>query len=172
MVHTDDLAWWHSRLGWVDLLLTEIIAPLGRGEPFDYRPTRWDERHRRGSIRVPAGLDLVVIEGVGAGRSTLAGSMGAIIWVQSDLNITERRATVNAWPPASSTPAAMKAGWLGVPFQETEKTGNGPISSSRARRCSTTRAPSSWSSICSQGHDPGVRSVRRGTVRVSRDRGS
>jgi hypothetical protein len=122
VVHTDDLAWWHSRLGWDDLLLTEVIAPLGRGDPVDYRPTPWVERRRAGSIRLPAGLDLVVIEGVGAGRSTLAGSMGAIIWVQADLDVSEHRNRRRV--EAGELDAAGYAAWMAEesPFQDTERT--------------------------------------------------
>ena len=32
VVHTDDLAWWHSRFGWADLLVDGILMPVHRGE--------------------------------------------------------------------------------------------------------------------------------------------
>src|SRR5436309_5832255 len=32
VVHTDDLAWWHSRFGWADLLIDGILLPVHRGE--------------------------------------------------------------------------------------------------------------------------------------------
>jgi hypothetical protein len=33
LVHTDDLAWWHSRFGWADLLIGGILAPARPGAP-------------------------------------------------------------------------------------------------------------------------------------------
>ena len=44
VVHTDDIAWWHSRFGWDDLLISGVLAPLRRGEAVDYRPPAWDGR--------------------------------------------------------------------------------------------------------------------------------
>src|SRR3954452_4434327 len=29
VVHTDDIAWWHSRFGWDDLLVNGILTPPG-----------------------------------------------------------------------------------------------------------------------------------------------
>lgn len=56
-----------------------------------YRPPGWIERERPGAIVVPAGLDLVVVEGVGAGRRELEGLLDAVVWVQSDFAEAERR---------------------------------------------------------------------------------
>ena len=91
VVHIDDLAWWHSPLAWDDLLIEGVIAPLRRGERVDYRPPAWDVRGRQGSVTVPAGPEFVVIEGVGAGRSTLAPFFDAIVWVQSDIAVMAKR---------------------------------------------------------------------------------
>jgi hypothetical protein len=68
VVHTDDIAWWHSRFGWTDLLIGGILAPARAGRPVSYRPPRWDERRRPGAIEVPAGCPLLIIEGAGAAR--------------------------------------------------------------------------------------------------------
>lgn len=91
VVHTDDIAWWHSRFGWDDVLVREIIEPLRRGEAIDHRPPAWAERGRAGAIRVSDRADLVIIEGVGAGRSTISPLVDAVIWVRSDLEVTELR---------------------------------------------------------------------------------
>lgn len=38
VVHTDDIAWWHSRFGWADLLIEGVLMPVHRGQPVDFRP--------------------------------------------------------------------------------------------------------------------------------------
>ena len=68
VVHTDDIAWEHSRFGWSDLLADGILAPVRQGRGVSFRPLRWAEHGREGSIDVPAGCPLLVIEGDGAGR--------------------------------------------------------------------------------------------------------
>ena len=32
VMHTDDIAWWHSRFGWADLLINGVLVPFHRGE--------------------------------------------------------------------------------------------------------------------------------------------
>lgn len=122
VVHTDDVAWWHSRFGWDDLLVTGIIDPLRRSEAVSYRPPAWDKRGRPGSIPVSSAAKLVVIEGVGAGRRSLRPLLDAVIWVQSDLDMTEQRneARVDA---GEIDPVGYQE-WMGeeTPFQASERT--------------------------------------------------
>jgi hypothetical protein len=91
VVHTDDVAWHQSFLDWVDLLATGVLEPVRRGQPVRYRPPAWDARGRPGAIEVAAGLDMVLVEGVGAGRRELAHLVDAVVWVQSDPAEAERR---------------------------------------------------------------------------------
>src|ERR1700747_2702727 len=55
VIHTDDIAWAHSRFGWADLLIDGILVPVHHGQAVSYRPPRWDEHGREGSIEVPVG---------------------------------------------------------------------------------------------------------------------
>ena len=91
VIHTDDIAWAHSRFGWVGLLIDGILGPVHRGEAVSYRPPRWAEHGREGSISVPAGCPLLIIEGDGAGRREVAHLIDALIWVQADEREAERR---------------------------------------------------------------------------------
>jgi hypothetical protein len=91
VVHTDDIAWNHSFFGWGDLLAEGVLGPVHRGRPVTYRPPAWDENGRPGTVEVPAGLDLVVVEGVGAGRRELAHLVDVVVWVQSDVVEAQRR---------------------------------------------------------------------------------
>lgn len=91
VVHTDDIAWWYSRFGWAELLISGVLVPARSGRPVSYRPPPWDERERPGAIEVPAGGPLLIIEGVGAARRECAHLIDAVVWVQSDERETERR---------------------------------------------------------------------------------
>ena len=91
VVHTDDIAWWHSRFGWADLLIDGILMPAHQGQPVSFRPPSWAEHGRGGTIDVPAACPLLIIEGVGVGRREAARLIDALIWVQSDRAEAERR---------------------------------------------------------------------------------
>jgi hypothetical protein len=53
VVHTDDIAWWHSRFGWADLLIEGILTPARAGRPVSYRPL-WPSGSRPTSVRPSA----------------------------------------------------------------------------------------------------------------------
>ncbi len=122
VVHTDDVAWRHSRFGWDDLLLSGVIERLRRGDAVDYRPPAWDAHGRPGSITVPAAASLVLIEGAGAGRASLASHVDAVVWVQCDLDVAERRNRARV--AAGELDAAGYEGWMAeeVPFHARERT--------------------------------------------------
>jgi energy-coupling factor transporter ATP-binding protein EcfA2 len=91
VVHTDDVAWWHGFFDWQTLLVDGVLAPLSRGEEVSFRPPAWVERMRAGAIDVPAGVAVVLVEGVGSSQQELAPWLDASVWVQSDLAEARRR---------------------------------------------------------------------------------
>ncbi len=91
VIHTDDIAWWHSRFGWTDLLINGLITPALAGEPVSFTPPAWSERGREGAISIPEGTEGVIVEGVGSARREHADSMTASVWVQADLRDGEAR---------------------------------------------------------------------------------
>ncbi len=91
VVSTDDVAWYHSFFDWAELLATGVLEPARRGEPVSYRPPAWQQRGRAGAIEVPAGRQLLLVEGVGAGRRELTALLDAVVWVQSDFDVAEQR---------------------------------------------------------------------------------
>jgi hypothetical protein len=106
IVHTDDIVWWHSRFGWANLMIDEILIPVHQGEPVSFQPPRWAEHGRGGSIDVPARCALLIIEGVDAGRREAAHLVDALIWVQSD----RKKPSAGAWPGSGSQGAANGPG--------------------------------------------------------------
>jgi len=112
VVHTDDLAWWHSRFGWADLLVDGILMPVHRGEPVAFQPPRWAEHGRRGSIDVPASCPLLIVEGVGAGRREAAHLVDALIWVQSDQREAARRSLARVGQPGGPRTVQDLREWM------------------------------------------------------------
>jgi uridine kinase len=90
IVHTDDLAWHEPLFGWGHLL-ARVLEPLHGGEPVRFQPPAWAHHGRQGAIEVPAGLDLVIVEGTGASQREVARLVDAAIWVQADFAEAERR---------------------------------------------------------------------------------
>lgn len=132
VVHTDDVAWNHSRFGWADLLIDGILVPAHRGQAVSYRPPRWADNDRKGSIDVPAGCPLLVIEGDGAGRREVARLIDGLIWVQSDEPEAERRRLARdrnpdaidlANAPSDGSPPDH-LGWMAeeIPFNAAQRT--------------------------------------------------
>jgi hypothetical protein len=116
VIHTDDIAWEHSRFGWADLLIDGILVPVRQGQAVSYRPPRWEEHGREGSLEVPDGCPLLIIEGDGAGRREVAHLIDTLIWVQTDEREIGRRSVARA----GNRPAADLANQAhdGAPFDE------------------------------------------------------
>ena len=132
VIHTDDIAWEYSRFGWADLLIDGILVPAHQGQAVSYRPPRWDEHGRDGSIEVPAGCPLLIIEGDGAGRREVAHLIDTVIWVQADEREAGRRAVARAANPLAADLANEAAdgspfdedGWMAeeIPFNAIQRT--------------------------------------------------
>lgn len=90
VLHTDDLAWNEPLFGWAHLLVT-LLKQVRTGEPVRFQPPAWPQHGRTGAIDVPPGLDLIVVEGVGANDRAAAGQYDAAVWVQSDGAAARRR---------------------------------------------------------------------------------
>jgi hypothetical protein len=132
VIHTDDIAWEHSRFGWADLLIDGILTPLHQGRAVSYRPPRWDEHGRAGSLEVPAGCPLLIIEGDGAGRREVAHLIDTLLWVQADEREAARRNAARAADPPAADLANQAAdgapfdddGWMAeeIPFNTDQRT--------------------------------------------------
>lgn len=91
VVHTDDVAWWHDFFTWDDLLIGGVLEPYLTGDAVAFRPPAWQERGREGAITVANNCSVILIEGVGASRNSLAPYLSAAVWVQSDWTLAEAR---------------------------------------------------------------------------------
>lgn len=91
VVHTDDVAWNHSILDWDGELREGVLLPFRKGRAVSYRPPGWGPHGREGAITVPATAELLLVEGVGASRKSLADWLDATIWVQADPAVARER---------------------------------------------------------------------------------
>jgi hypothetical protein len=90
LVHTDDVAWHLDPIDWADVLVDGIIGPWRRGETVSFRPPGWVSQDRGGAVHVPS-RPVLIVEGVGAGRASLASRADLVVWVQSDRHQAHRR---------------------------------------------------------------------------------
>jgi hypothetical protein len=90
LVHTDDVAWHLDPIDWADVLVVGIIGPWRRGEAVSFRPPGWISQGRGGAVDVPPG-PILIVEGVGAGRASLAARADLVVWLQSDRDQARRR---------------------------------------------------------------------------------
>ena len=118
VVHTDDIAWWHSRFGWADPLIEGVLEPARAGRAVAFRPPRWEDRGRLGAIEVPADCSLLIVEGVGAARRESAHLIDVAIWVQADEAETERRNLARVGTPNGSATVQDHLDWMAeeIPF--------------------------------------------------------
>lgn len=116
VVHTDDIAWWHSAFDWSALMVDGVLGPVRRGESVDFRPPAWEARGRPGAVTVPAGTSVLFVEGVGAGRRETAHLVDAVIWVQSDRVVRDQREAARI--AAGEIDAEVSESWLSeeIPF--------------------------------------------------------
>ncbi len=94
LVHTDDLSWQAHPLDWDDALVEGVLQPWRRGEPVAFRPQSWIAASRPGAVTVPADAQLLVVEGVGAGRAGLAALAEVVVWVQTDRAVARGRGLI------------------------------------------------------------------------------
>ena len=88
--HLDDLIWNEPLYDW-DQLYVDTLTQLRRAGSLDLVPDMWREHGREGSIRIPAGSPLVLVEGTGAGLAAVRSLIDAHVWVQTGDDVAERR---------------------------------------------------------------------------------
>ncbi|EST24458.1 hypothetical protein N566_24980 [Streptomycetaceae bacterium MP113-05] len=80
VVHLDEVASHAALFDWVDRLTDQVTGPLSRGETAQVEVYDWERRAYRGRAPVvPA--EVVLLEGVGAGRRALRPLLAGLLWV-------------------------------------------------------------------------------------------
>jgi hypothetical protein len=111
VVHSDDVAWGHSRFGWDDLMIDGVLGPLRAGKAVHYRPPGWDNDVREGCLDIAGGNETVIVEGVGVGRRSLAPLVDVLVWVQCDYGEARRRGLRRDMAELGRTPDEAARVW-------------------------------------------------------------
>ncbi|MGW0791906.1 uridine kinase family protein [Streptomyces sp. NPDC002911] len=83
VLHLDDLATHEELFAWTDRLRTQVLDPLSREEPARYAPYDWTVR-RFGRPRTLAPAPVMLIEGVGAGRTAVRPYLAGLLWIEGE----------------------------------------------------------------------------------------
>ncbi|MFC4854530.1 uridine kinase family protein [Actinophytocola glycyrrhizae] len=83
VVSTDDFATWDDPVSWWPRLVADVLDPLENGRPGRYRTTEWTGgRPHPGAHRHVAVPDVLVVEGVSAGRRSITGKLSCLVWCE------------------------------------------------------------------------------------------
>ncbi|MFF8837904.1 uridine kinase [Streptomyces sp. NPDC015130] len=81
VLHLDDLATHEELFEWTGRLREQVLEPLSRGETALYRPYDWTRRAFAGPRALPP-APVVLVEGVGAGRSAVRPFLAWLLWME------------------------------------------------------------------------------------------
>lgn len=92
VVHLDDLldGWDAPLTGLVTRLVTDVLTPLAAGRAASYRRYDWVAGAFAERVPVPP-VDLLVVEGVGAGSTAVADHAAAVVWVEAPHDLRRQR---------------------------------------------------------------------------------
>jgi len=85
ILHTDDLSSHTDLFGWVQTLMSDVLEPLRAGRPGVHSVYNWVARRADTRAEVPP-VEVLVLEGVGAGRQELTAYLAYTIWVETSLS--------------------------------------------------------------------------------------
>ena len=118
VIGTDDFATWDDPVAWWPRLRDGVLLPLGLGRSGGYRRTEWTDGvpHPGGWVTI-ATPDVLILEGVSAGRRSISPVLSALVWLE--LPAAERLERAVARDGESSRDALItwqdfEAGWYAV----------------------------------------------------------
>ena len=83
VVSTDDFATWDDPVSWWPRLVEGVLRPIQDGRPGRYRMTEWiDGRPHPGAYRRVEVPEVLVVEGVSAGRQSITALLSHLVWCE------------------------------------------------------------------------------------------
>lgn len=80
VLRLDDIASHDALFAWTDRLRTQVLAPLSRGATARYETYDWNARRFTAERELPP-ADVVLVEGVGAGRAEVRPELALLVWL-------------------------------------------------------------------------------------------
>ncbi|GAA2905213.1 hypothetical protein GCM10020220_113060 [Nonomuraea rubra] len=92
VIHSDDfpVPWEEGPGGWFHALESQVLAPLQRGLPGGFRRYDWVRGRYAGRVAVPV-APVLVVEGVGTARASVAHLLAYSVWVEAAEPVRLRR---------------------------------------------------------------------------------
>lgn len=83
LVATDHFATWDEPVAWWPRLVSGVLEPLAAGRAGEYRCIEWVNGMPAGGSRIVVEVpEVLVLEGVSAGRRSVRGRLSALVWVE------------------------------------------------------------------------------------------
>lgn len=83
VISTDDFATWDDPVSWWPRLVEGVLDPIEHGRPGRYRKTEWTDGHPHpGAYRRIEVPEVLVLEGVSAGRKSISGKLSSLVWCE------------------------------------------------------------------------------------------
>lgn len=83
VVSTDDFATWDDPVSWWPRLVNDLLVPIELGKTACYQRIEWaDGRPYPGGTRRVEVPDVLVIEGVSAGRRSISDTLSHLVWCE------------------------------------------------------------------------------------------
>lgn len=119
VVSTDDFATWDDPVSWWPRLRDDVLIPIEMGKTASYQRIEWSDGHPRpGSYRHVGRPEVLVVEGVSAGRRSIADRLSLLVWCEvPDETIRLERAVARDGEQARKhllTWQAFERGWFAV----------------------------------------------------------
>ncbi|MGY0487821.1 uridine kinase family protein [Streptomyces sp. WG-D5] len=130
VLRLDDIASHDALFAWTDRLRTQVLAPLSRGESARYETYDWNARRRTAGGALPA-ADVVLIEGVGAGRRELRPELALLLW----LDMPRETAWARGRARDGEAQREFWDGWIPAERQHFEENPSFPFAHQLVREC-------------------------------------
>ncbi|MFI6877729.1 uridine kinase [Streptomyces sp. NPDC050400] len=130
VLRLDDIASHDALFGWTDRLRAQVLDPLAHGRTAHYETYDWHGRRFDGVRALPP-ADVVLVEGVGAGRREVRPFLAELVWLD--------RAAEASWERGRARDGAAQRefwdGWIPAEREHFARDPSRPFSQQLVREC-------------------------------------
>ncbi|MET9496113.1 hypothetical protein [Streptomyces sp. NPDC006552] len=132
VLRLDDIASHDALFAWTDRLRAQVLEPLARGETARYAVYDWQAR-RFGAARSLPPAEVILVEGVGAGRRALRPRLARLLWMEL--------ADETSWARGRARDGAAQRdfwdGWIPAEREHFARDPSRPFADALVRECRT-----------------------------------